>query len=156
MVRDRPEGHDQRRTEMVRAKVDEGNVTAPDPGTGPVLPTSDAAPSAIGADGIMTTTIGDPPVVAAARTITSTPDIRAGASVSPPGNPSFDFDPKTKSPNLAKGEVVLVNGSRYGVALFVTNFGRKVFACSLSEYEKHFGSLPYARSLFEQWYPNAR
>ncbi len=71
-----------------------------------------------------------------------------------PNVPSFDFDPKTKKPNLAVGEEVLAEVKREGLTAVVTNAGRKIWLCSIPQYEKKIGPLTN-RSLWEKHFPHA-
>lgn len=56
-------------------------------------------------------------------------------------NPCFTYDPKTKAPTLAAGEKVIAAGDRHGVPTYVTDRGRKIYACTIAEYRDHFGPI---------------
>jgi hypothetical protein len=57
------------------------------------------------------------------------------------GSPNFDYNPATGQPNLRPGETVGSSGTRAGIVVFSTNQGRKIFACSMDEYEAFFGPI---------------
>lgn len=71
-----------------------------------------------------------------------------------PNIPSFDFDPKTKKPNLADGEEVLAEVEREGLKAVATNAGRKIWLCSIPQYEKKIATLTN-RALWEKHFPHA-
>lgn len=72
-----------------------------------------------------------------------------------PNSPSFDFDPKSMQPNLRDGEQILALSNKYGFEVFVTTYGRKIFACSFDEYCAKIGPLPYDRTWLAGFFPQA-
>lgn len=97
------------------------------------------------------------PTVAAAQAPTDNDEqpISPAVEVAPNVLPCFDFDPATKQAILLPGEEVLVLTDKYGFPTTITSYGRKVFSCSLDEYEAKVGPLVYARALYEAAYPQA-
>jgi hypothetical protein len=77
----------------------------------------------------------------------------ADPNLAKPNNPCFDFDAKSE-PILAAGEKILADVTRDGIRVVVTNHGRKIFCCSLDQFEAKHGKLPN-RPLFEKYFPNA-
>ncbi len=71
-----------------------------------------------------------------------------------PNVPSFDFDFKAKKPNLRDQEEVVVEVEKKGVKIFVTNMGRKIFGCTIADYEEKFTPLTN-RQLWETHFPQA-
>lgn len=55
-----------------------------------------------------------------------------------PKSPSFDYNSDTMAPNLLPSEYVVRQMDRQGVHVYMTNIGRKIFCCTLDEYETLF------------------
>jgi hypothetical protein len=72
-----------------------------------------------------------------------------------PNIPCFDYDPKSKKPKLKNGEEIIAEREYAYGAVYVTNHGRKIFACSLEDYEEHVGPLTPNAEIFAKMYPHA-
>ena len=70
-----------------------------------------------------------------------------------PNVPCFDYDEKGK-PVLLDGEDVVAKSEKEGVTILGTNRGRRIFMCSLDEFEAKFTVLN-DRKLYELHYPVA-
>ncbi len=70
-----------------------------------------------------------------------------------PNVPCFDYDEKGK-PVLLDGEEVVAESEKQGVKILGTNRGRRIFLCSLDEFEDKFTVLN-DRKLYELHYPVA-
>ena len=71
-----------------------------------------------------------------------------------PNVPNFDYDPETMEP-LLDGEGILTDVEKKDVRIVVTTGGRKIFCCTIADYEEKFGELPVQRDIYEAHYPHA-
>lgn len=103
-------------------------------------------------------------IESASETVTTTAATQAPSAAAAPAVqteaqpkplPCFDFDPETKQAILLPGEEILVLSDKYGFPTTITSHGRKVFSCSLDEYEAKVGPLVFARAVYEAAYPQA-
>lgn len=88
----------------------------------------------------------------------------AAAPPEPEPDPSLTFPPPcfawtevdgAKAPIL-NGEIVVDQAEREGITVLVTTGGRKIFLCTISEYEAVYGKLiPDVRVQIAARYPNA-
>lgn len=52
-----------------------------------------------------------------------------------PNVPDFSWDPETGKPVLAPGEEIVYEGEHNGLPIVITNCARRIYLCSLDEYE---------------------
>ncbi len=96
----------------------------------------------------------DPKVMSTSRFAKKHPTLQ-DPNLTKPNSPAFDFDRKSGKPRLAAGETVIAEAKKHGISIAVTNHGRKIFSCSLDQYEAAFGQLPN-RKLYERFFPDAK
>lgn len=84
-----------------------------------------------------------------------TPDGAVVGTHGRPNVPCFDYNVETMKPNLVPGESVIAENVRDGVPIFVTSGGRKIFCCTIAEFEDKFYGLGAEKAVFKKFYPHA-
>lgn len=69
--------------------------------------------------------------------------------------PCFDYNTKSKKPNLGRGEKIENEGEKKGVKFYFTNHGRKIYCCDLRTYEDVFETALIPFDDFAEWFPHA-
>lgn len=93
------------------------------------------------------------PITAPTNAITS--GVVAPTAAVPPISPSFDYDAKTKKPNLLEGETIICESMKYGFPVIVTSNARKIFICTFAEFAAAGFTLPLPIEEFAAFFPQA-
>lgn len=90
----------------------------------------------------------------AAKTFSSGSQNALSSQSGKPNSPDFSFDPETGEPVLALGEEVIHRGEHNGLPIVITNHARRIYLCSLDQYEDKVGVVT-DRALYLHFYPQA-
>lgn len=89
-----------------------------------------------------------------AKTFSAGSPEAARAKVGKPNVPDFSWDPETGAPVLLPGETIVHEGQHNGLPIVLTNHARRIYLCSLDEYEDKVGIVS-DRELYLHFYPQA-